>query len=430
MFRARADIGRILGVLIVAAVIVVVPAADIGARMYELDECIEIAIAHNTTLARSETSLSSADAALMSSWSGVLPHVSASLSYSDVTTAVGGMSSANESYSGSIGLSQTLFDWGTFSGISGARHGRSSAVHTLESSRRDAVLATRRAYYGLLKAEKLLEVQDEAVGLAIEQLRKAESLYKLGSASKSDYLKAEVEVGQAELARIAADSGVRTAQLWLLYTLGIDIDTEIEVTDPAELGEDEALDLDLEQALKRRPDVRAQEEALEAARKSLASARAGRLPSLSLTASYGTGAGTLADLGEQYDEDYTRSLGVTLSLPIFNGLATKASIDNSRASLRNYELSLRDARLYAAYEIEGARISVIEQRRNVEVSEKVVEQASEELRTSEERFRLRAASMLDLIYARLAYSRARADLVKARYDHEIAEAELKTVLGY
>ncbi len=430
MFRARVDLRQILGVLAIAAALVVAPAADVGARVYELDECLEIAAANNTSLARSEASLSSADAGLMSSWSGALPHVSASLSYSDVTTAVGGMSTGNESYSGNIGLSQTLFDWGTFSGISGASHSRNSAAHTLESSRSDAMLATRRAYYGVLKAERLLEVQNEAVGLALEQLRKAESLYKLGSASKSDYLKAEVEVGQAELARIAADSGVHTARLWLLYTIGIDIGTELEVADPAELGEDEPLDLDVERALKRRPDVRAQEEALEAARKSLSSAKAGRLPSLSLTASYGTGGNTLGDLGEHYDEDYTRSLGLTLSLPVFNGLATKASIDNSRASLRSYELSLRDVRLYAAYEIEAARISVIEQRRSVEVSEKVVEQASEELRISEERFRLRAASMLDLIHARLAYSRARADLVKARYDHEIAEAELKTVLGY
>ena len=71
MFRARTDIGQILGVLIVAAVIMAVSAVVVCARVYELDECIRIAIANNTTLARSETSLSSADAALMSSWSGV-----------------------------------------------------------------------------------------------------------------------------------------------------------------------------------------------------------------------------------------------------------------------------------------------------------------------------------------------------------------------
>ena len=189
MFRARVNPWRILGFLAASAALVVVSAADVGARIYELDECLEIAMANNVSLAKSRESLSSADAGLMSSWSGALPHVSASLSYSDVTSAIGGMETGSESYGGKISLlRQTLFDWSTLSGIRSARHSRNAAAHSLESSRREAALATRRAYYGLLKAEKLLEVQDEAVGLAMEQLRKAESLYKLGSASKSDYL--------------------------------------------------------------------------------------------------------------------------------------------------------------------------------------------------------------------------------------------------
>jgi outer membrane protein TolC len=63
------------------------------------------------------------------------------------------------------------------------------------------------------------------------------------------------------------------------------------------------------------------------------------------------------------------------------------------------------------------------------VAEQSVMQAEEDLRVSEERFRLRAASMLELIDARVAYSRARADLVNARYDYELAKAELKLALG-
>jgi outer membrane protein TolC len=63
------------------------------------------------------------------------------------------------------------------------------------------------------------------------------------------------------------------------------------------------------------------------------------------------------------------------------------------------------------------------------VSEQSVLQADEDLRVSEERFRLRAASMLELIDARVAYSRARADLVNARYNYEMAKAELKLALG-
>ncbi|MCK4409480.1 MAG: TolC family protein, partial [Candidatus Eisenbacteria sp.] len=75
------------------------------------------------------------------------------------------------------------------------------------------------------------------------------------------------------------------------------------------------------------------------------------------------------------------------------------------------------------------RLSVEEGRRSVSVAEDAVLQAEEDLKVSEERFRLRAASMLELIDARVAYSRARAGLVNARYNYEIAKAELRLALG-
>ena len=205
--------------------------------------------------------------------------------------------------------------------------------------------------------------------------------------------------------------------------------TDIEVVDPDDLGEDEILDFDLEEAVSRRPDIRSSEESLVAARRSLMSAKAGRWPSLGLSASYSKSGEAMGDVTSDFGDDYTRSVSLSLSIPIFNGLATKANIDNGKAQLRSQEISLRDARLSAAYEIELARLSVIEQRESVAVATVGLETAEEELRVSEERFRLRAASMLDVIYARVAYSQARVSLVEAQYDYEIAKAELKDALG-
>jgi outer membrane protein len=122
-------------------------------------------------------------------------------------------------------------------------------------------------------------------------------------------------------------------------------------------------------------------------------------------------------------------VSLSLSVPIFNGLGTKASIDRSKSQLRSYEISMRNARLNAAYEIETAKLLVDEGSRSVDVSQSAVTSAEEDLKVSEERFRLRAASMLELIDARVAYSRARAELVDARYNYEIAKAQLRLALG-
>lgn len=402
------------------------------ARVYTLEECIEVALTENTTLARAREDLRGADANVMSGWSGVLPHVSAGATTSDNLAVIEGVDIKSEGLTGSISLSQTLVDGSTFARIAGAHRGRTAAELSLEFTRREIVFETKRAYYSLLRAVQLRDVQEEAVDLVREQLRKTQSLFDLGSASKSDLLKAQVQIGEAELAFIATDKAAEIARAGLALTLGIDVTTAIEAVDPPEDSlEEEITDFDIEAAISSRPDIKAWEESVVAARRSLLASQAGWWPELNLSMSYRRGVGShwLGDLFEDPSENYTRETSVRLSLPIFDGLATKASVDGSRSSLRSYEISLRNARLSAAYEIESARLSAEEGRRSVGVAGQSVLQAEEDLRVSEERFRLRAASMLELIDARVAYSRARAGLVDARFNYEIAKAELKLALG-
>jgi len=415
-----------------ACAVMTVSVLPAHAEVYTLEECIEIALTENTTLARAREDLRSADASVMSGWSGVLPHVSAGATASDNLAVIDGVDIKSEGLTGSINLSQTLVDVSTFARIAGASRGRTAAELSLEFTRREIVFETKRAYYSLVRAVQLLGVQEEAVDLVREQLRKTQSLFDLGSASKSDLLKAQVQVGEAELAYIASDKTVEITRAGLALTLGIDVRTEIEAVDPAEINlEEEITDFDMEAAISSRPDIKAWEELLVVGRRSLLASQAGWFPELNLSMSYSRGVGShwLGDLFEDPGQNYTRSTSVSLSLPIFNGLATKASVDGSRSSLRSYEISLRSARLSAAYEIESARLSAVEGRRSVEVAQQSVLQAEEDLRVSEERFRLRAASMLELIDARVAYSRARAGLVDARFNYEIAKVELKLALG-
>ena len=401
-----------------------------GARVYTLDECIAAAMTNSTTLARAEASLAGARADVMSSWSGALPRVSAGLSRSENLSVAGGGETTSSAASGSVSLSQTLFDGSTFASISGASHSRSASEASLDATTRAVILGVRQAYYGLLKTVQLRDVQREALDLAREQLRKTESLFGLGSASRSDLLKAQVQVAQEELALISAEKNAATARAGLCYVIGIDVTTDLEAVDPpaepSDAGMSEYL---LDEAIARRPDVRAQEETVTAARRSLLAAKAGRWPDLALSVQYGRSRGSLDEFFDDVSDEYSRSVSVSMSLPVFDGLATTAGIARAKAALMSQELALRDAKLSAASEIETARLTVEEQQSRVAAAETALARADEDLKVSEERFRLRSASMLELIDARVAYSRARADLVQARYDHESARAELKTALG-
>lgn len=432
MAKSSAIRGRVHGGVLAVLALATFLCAPVAARVYSLDECVEIALSDNTTLARARESVRGAGATVMTSWSSVLPSVSAGLSTGENFSVTEGFEASGASASGSVTLRQTLFDGSSFARISGSHHSKRATELSLEETRRLVILNVKSAYYGLLKAEELRDVREEAVGLAREQLRKTQSLYDLGSASKSDLLKAQVQVGQSELALISARRSAETARASLRLTMGLPANGAVEVVHPEEtVTEREILDFELDEAVSRRPDIRAYEESYVAARRSLLASKAARWPDLDLSVSYSR---TGEDLGEVLDtddmeENYNRSVGLTVSIPIFNGLATKASIDASKSDLREFEITLREARLNAEYEIETARLGVVEQRERVAVAEQSVASAEEDLRLSEERFRLRAASMLELIDARVAYSQARVDLVEARYDHEIAKAELLNALG-
>ena len=158
------------------------------ATVYTLEECIEIALTENTTLARAREDLRGADANVTSGWSGVLPHVNAGATASDNLAVLEGVDIKSEGLTGNITLSQTLVDGSTFARIAGAHRSRTAAELSLEFTRREIVFETKRAYYSLLRAVQLRDVQEEAVDLVREQLRKTRSLFDLGSASKSDLL--------------------------------------------------------------------------------------------------------------------------------------------------------------------------------------------------------------------------------------------------
>ncbi len=139
-------------VLLFAAVAAVAVPVSSQARVYTLDECVNLALESNLSLAKAREGLTASDADVLSSWSGILPRVSGSVSTSKSTTLLDGEESTGKSASGSIGLSQTLFDGSTFAGISATRHGREATKYSLEATRRQIIFNTKQAYFGQLKA--------------------------------------------------------------------------------------------------------------------------------------------------------------------------------------------------------------------------------------------------------------------------------------
>jgi TolC family type I secretion outer membrane protein len=409
------------------------PVATEG-KTYTLEECIDIAVSNNHEILSARNAVKSNEAGVLSAWSNFLPRLDAYASYN---RAYAGSTQTVDSegrpygfpgyyysrYSSSVSMSYDLFRGGrSFAYMSKTRAdldaGKLSLAETIDS----VELETSEMYFQLLKAITLVEVQREALNLSEEQLNRAESLFELGAASMSDVLKARVQVGEQRLQLLELENNVEKSRAQLASIMGMDVGTPIEPVDVVEATLDVPPDVDFGLAVEKRPKVRAYKSYVRGAAKNLDVARGARYPTLTATGGYSWSSSEAPEEFDDFSRNYSWNLYLSLSVPLFDGFSTKASINSARAELSSAEDALKEARREAILDAQTSLLDLEKARQQVELAMETVRQAEEDYSISEERYRLGAGSMLELIDSQVALATAKSSLVEARYDYEIAKA--------
>ncbi len=302
--------------------------------------------------------------------------------------------------------------------------------NTVVSIKHEVAYVARGLYLGVLKARRLLGVREEARELSERQFEKAEALVDVGSAVRSDVLKAQVEVSRNELELISARNALRLAETDLRYFVGIadDVDLELdENIDPGKLDLD--LDRALETAMEHRPDIRSSEQSLASTRHGVWRQRGGWVPWVAAgwsnnyyNAELPEGLGGLWDKSEY-------SWYMAAGIDLFDGLRTFTGVRDAKARRSIAEVDLIQKRLDVALEVKRAFYGVEEARQRVKVSEEAVEVAEEDLRLAEERYRLGGGTMLEQIDSSVSLSEARTSHIEAMYDYLLSLAQLKRAVG-
>ena len=174
------------------------------------------------------------------------------------------------SWSSSAGftLQQPLFNGGYYYyNYKQSRARKESAGFGLESIKQQTIYAVKERYFNLLKAQKLLVVQEETFKSSEESFKRAEALYQVGKAPKSDMLQAKYELENNRLNLLNAQNGKEVAVSSLNYILGSAIDDSIQIVDRLDTTQ---VEVDYAQALKtglsNHPDILSSEADLRASR--------------------------------------------------------------------------------------------------------------------------------------------------------------------
>ncbi|MCI0330354.1 MAG: TolC family protein [candidate division Zixibacteria bacterium] len=424
---------------------VVGSAAEGAIKQLTLNDALSTALQKNFGYRKAEGNWEIAKADKTGAAGGLLPFVSASLSYGWtkrgpsssftqglITIEGSDQTTTTANYNLGLDIRQSVFDGGaTFSDYKAASAAEAASRETFRSERQKLIFNVKNSYFSALKARKLLEVQEDVGKRAEEQLKIAQARYDLGSASLSEVLKAKVEFANAQLSRISAQADYQVALAKLNSDIGENVNDSIELAE--ELGQPEAPALGFDEALlkaeKNHPDLLASQENLKAADWRVQAGRAGLYPSLSLSAGYGWNNRDFSRVASLFDRDYQWRFGFSIDYNIFDRFSTYRSLKSAQARHSNARQDYLQARSTVALEVKQAFLDLAKAKQKVEVTNQQVESAEEDLNIEQEKYNLGAATILDLLKAQENYKQAKTGQVEALFDYNMAIAGLKKSIG-
>lgn len=332
-------------------------------------------------------------------------------------------------YGPSLSLGWVLYDFGArAAGIEAQRYQLIASLLNNNRQIQDIIVEVETGWFALVAARGLRVALDEQVLALQTSLQAVEARLTGGLASRADLLRARALLAEADLARQAADRDVTRAEAGLKRAAGIAqtqtlvLDWDWVPADPADLNLLEDL---LAEAAQQRPDLAALRAASARARADAARARAQTRPSLALAAS----GGRTLFLEDERSPSTTHSVGLTLSVPLFDGgrLAAEARAAErvaeqieAQALAQQESVALDVAQRYAdARYAQAARAGIGVQR----------ESATESARAAEARYRAGVGSLLEWLTAESDRARARQAEAQAESDWLAALARLNHALG-
>lgn len=296
----------------------------------------------------------------------------------------------------------------------------------LNAAEYDVRLATKRAYFNVLRASELVDVATAQVAQAELAMRDADSRLRAGTTTRSDVLRARVALATARNALATASSEKTASQFSLARIVGSDTPVgAAAVADDDSLALPVSRDSLVSRAVTAAPVARAAIANAQAADAAITAARAQYFPTVLAGGGYGWLEQRSAN--SHLVGGWTLQMGV--SYPLFNGFQREAAVTRAEAqAVAAHSAALdteRGVRGDAVRSYDEATVAA----QRIGFARDAVDAAREDLRVQEVRYRAGASTFLDEVTSQLNLAQAETSLVQARYDYQIARATLERVLG-
>src|ERR1035437_1698509 len=331
----------------------------------------------------------------------------------------------------SIEAKQPLFaGGGILANYQASKIGEDAALLEQTARYQDVVQEVKIAYFDILRAQKIQETARQSVEMLTVHRDVAQNYFKVGMIPKNDLLHAEVELANGKQSLVRAQNAVEFAKARFNIILKQKIFAPLEVVDiltyyPLNQSFEECLTI----AQQNRPELKISALKAQQVGRLVRVAQSDYLPTLSVVGNYSRYGDNPSVSGSDYkDAESWYVMGVA-SWNFWEWGKTKFRVDAIRAKENQAIGTTRELNDQITLEIKNAHLILQETEKQITVSQKVIEQAEENFRISEERYKERVATSTEVLDAQTLLTKAKSEYANALGDYNINYAKLQRAMG-
>ncbi len=303
-----------------------------------------------------------------------------------------------------------------------------------DRTEQDLIFSITAAYYDLLEAEKLIDVNEKLVEISRGSVEKATAFQETGRGIPADVATARVQQANDELGLVNAQNNLELTRAELASRMGLNPITPIEVVDTDETAMiPETIEVSLEdsmaRAIQNRPELSRLRTRATSLEWSLRLARLDRWPVVSAEYDYNV---LLDDYLRDRDNFKTYrnwSAAVRFSFPIFDGGASNRREQNAEIAVQQMEEDISDSEREVMLDVEQAYLDLERAGKSLDIAGKQVEDATESLNVMLGRYEQDMVIFLEVLDVQARYAQALINQIRAFYDYKIAEKAMLRAMG-
>lgn len=412
-------------------------------QKWTLQSCIDYAREKNIQVQKSRISAEGYEIDVLQSKAALFPSLSGNISQRFSNTQSDTNGDGNYSFKGlftgdyNLNASWTLYNGNrNRNSIKQSKLQKEAEEYNTETIQNDIEISIAQVYLQILYTRESIKNYENILESSAAQLKQTQDFLDAGSITRSEYAQVEAQYSSDKYNLVAAQNSFDNYKLQLKQLLELDYNDDFQLEFP-EIGDNEVLGLlpakyeVYETALAIMPEIKNSKLGLDIADISKSTAKAGYLPTISLTGSVGTGNiyNESPNFFKQIGRNFNQSIGISLSIPIFDNRQNKSNVQKANLDYQTAELNLIDAQKTLLRTIEGLYQDAVSAQSKYNAAKDKVRSTELSYELVKEQYTLGMRNTVELTTEKNNYVNSLQELLQAKYTALISMKLLKFYQG-